>query len=132
MGTLDRRRAAADRADRRALDQPEESDHAAPALPPRRDPDAAQHLENLRVALAHLDSALFAKLIRPTGRPPFLQVRNPAAGHLSEDVTVKSGAADCDPICFVWSWGQAIGAVTDLEGSAAALRRVLASRPQDL
>ncbi|QXJ25876.1 hypothetical protein AGRA3207_007441 [Actinomadura graeca] len=102
-------------------------------MPPAsgRDPDEAQQLENLRVTVGRQDPELYAKLVRPAGKPPFLRLLNRAAGDLAEDVSVRAGATACDPSNFLWSWGQVIGPVSDLDGSAASLRKVLATHPQD-
>ncbi|MCW2937021.1 MAG: hypothetical protein JWN00_6 [Actinomycetia bacterium] len=108
-----------------AFDQPAET---TPPLPSRRDPDAAQHLENLRVALHQAKPEVYARLERPTGGPPRLRVTSPARADASEDVYHRAGAAACDTGHFSWDWGQVIGSVDDLHQAAASVLRVLELR----
>lgn len=103
-----------------ALDRPDEG-----ALQQRGDPDAAQHLENLRVALGEVRPDLFARLDRPHGRPPRLRVTSPTTPGVTENISHRAGAAACDAGHFVWDWGQVVGNVTDLDQSTASVLRVL-------
>jgi hypothetical protein len=103
-------------------DQPTE---VTPSLPSRRDPDAAQHLENLRVALRQAQPGLFARLERPTGGSPRLRVTSVARAGASKDIYYRAGAATCDTGHFAWEWGQLIGSVADPHQAAAVVLRVL-------
>lgn len=107
------------------LDVPSEGDGVLSSC---RDPDADQHLENLRAALKILSPELSARLLRTPGRPPFLRVTNTAVESFAENIAVRPGAASCDPAHYLWSWNQPIGSVADPESAAAAVSRVLAAR----
>jgi hypothetical protein len=100
---------------------------------PDKQADAAQHLEILRVALHAVDPALFVRLVRPRGGPPYLHVNNPAgAGRFAEDIGVRHAPVPEDPDYYVWSWGEEITPVTTPEIAAQGIRNVLAVRRQDV
>jgi len=94
--------------------------------------DAAQHLENLRVALNIADPTLFVRLVRPRGGPPHLRVNNSVErGQFAEDIGVRTSSVPADADCYVWSWGEEITAVTTPETAAVRIRTVLAIRRQE-
>jgi hypothetical protein len=59
------------------------------------------------------------RLAAPEGRVPSLQVTNPQATALSENVVAGDG-------WLWWSWAERITQVTDVSGAADAITRVLA------
>jgi hypothetical protein len=76
-------------------------------------------------ALQALGSALTrrgfeVKLSDPGGHVPALAVRNPQ--HIRLDETVIAGEGS-----FIWSWGEKIGAVADVEAAAVIVARVLSA-----
>ncbi len=81
-------------------------------------------LEGLAVVLA--GSGLRVSVITPPGRVPSLHVVNPAAVVLAEDV--YAGRGQDGRWWFWWSWAEQIAADEDLEGAAAMIQRVLATR----
>lgn len=82
---------------RRSAAMPDSTDQAS---------GSARDLDRLRIALHHLAPDLVVGLKRKVGRPPVLHVTNPSRGRFSEDISVRPGAADGLPGCFLWSWGQ--------------------------
>ncbi|MFD0857211.1 hypothetical protein ACFQ07_33720 [Actinomadura adrarensis] len=93
---------------------------------------AAQHLENLRLALNDADPDLFVRLVRIKGERPYLHVNNPAgAGRFAEDIGIRHAAATQDTDHYVWSWGEEITPVTTPEIAAVRIRRVLAVHRQE-
>ncbi|MFF5260176.1 hypothetical protein ACFY4C_14595 [Actinomadura viridis] len=100
---------------------------------PAEQADAAQDLENLRVALRAADPGLFVRLVRPHSAPPYLHVNNPAgAGRFAEDIGVRHAAAPGDLDYYVWSWGEEITPVTTPKVAAHRIRKVLAAHRQEL
>ncbi len=81
-------------------------------------------LEGLAVVLA--GGGLRVSVITPPGRVPSLHVVNPAAVVLAEDV--YAGRGQDGRWWFWWSWAEQIAADEDLEGAAAMIQRVLATR----
>ncbi|WP_344590323.1 hypothetical protein [Actinomadura vinacea] len=95
--------------------------------------EAVQHLENLRLALNTTDPALFVRLVRAQGEPPYLHVNNPAgADRFAEDIGVRPAQVPEDPHRYVWSWGEEITSVTTPEIAAQRVRNVLAVHQQQM
>jgi hypothetical protein len=90
--------------------------------------DAAQHLENLQIALHEAAPQMFARLVRHgPGDAPYLHITNPAAGRLAEDVTVAtSEQSDSQDPYYRWSWEESITPVTTPQIAAAKVIKVLA------
>jgi hypothetical protein len=91
----------------------------------RHDPDAAQHLENLRAALQQADPAMYARLHRPQGARPRLGV---TSGHAQEPVRQIYHRAASDaaaPGTYVWATGEVIGPAADPMLAATALMHAL-------
>ncbi len=100
------------------------------SLPLRRDPDAAQHLENLRAALSQEAPELFVKLERPAGYPARLRISRPDSGDASETIHHRAGDTSDAPGRYVWSWGQVLCSAEDPSGAATQALRVLGRRSQ--
>ncbi|MEV7971165.1 hypothetical protein AB0O34_35005 [Sphaerisporangium sp. NPDC088356] len=99
-----------------------------PTRPPRHDPDATQHLENLRAALGQASPGLFVKLERPTGCPPRLRITVPELGELSETIHHLPGQGSEDAGYYAWAWGEVVGPVLRRGETAIAVLRFLAAR----
>lgn len=93
---------------------------------------AAQHLENLRLALRDADPELFARLVLNESERPHLHVNNPAgAGRFAEDIGIRQAATAQDSDHYVWSWGEEVTPVTTPEIAAVRIRRVLAVQREE-
>ena len=81
------------------------------------------YLESLAEELAR--RSLSARVLTPYGRVPSVHVVNPAATALAENVYAAEGA---DGIWWYWwSWAERIAVVTDVDGAADCIARVLAA-----
>lgn len=109
------------------FDQPAETRRS---FPNRRDPDAAQHLENLRAALSQKAPELFVKLERPAGYPARLRISHPDSGDASETIHHRAGDNSDVPGHYVWSWGQVLCSAEDPGDAATQVLRVLGRRLQ--
>jgi hypothetical protein len=106
-----------------ALDQP------AGARPLTRSARTRQdRLAALAEAVEQIPPLQTRIITRHRGGPPALHVVNFAAAALSEDITCRT-EPDADELWFFWSWGDSIGPADDVEGTAAAIARVLIPEP---
>src|ERR1019366_8994955 len=87
-------------------------------------PGCLDRLEGLAAALAAREFRTRRR--SPGGRVPSLQVVNPAAAALAENV--YAGPARDGGWWFWWSWAERIAAADDLAGAALLISRVLAAR----
>jgi hypothetical protein len=87
-------------------------------------PACLDRLEGLAEELAA--RGFRTRLVCPAGRVPSLQVVNPAATALAENV--YAGPAQSGGWWFWWSWAERIAAAEDLAGAALLISRVLAAR----
>ncbi len=87
-------------------------------------PGCLDRLEGLAAALAAREFR--TRLLSPAGRVPSLQVVNPAAAALAENV--YAGPGQDGGWWFWWSWAERIAAADDLAGAALLISRVLAAR----
>lgn len=110
---------------RHAYDPDFDAPREAAVLPVRRDTDAAQHLENLRVALKNAQPELYVRLERPTGRPARLRITNPDMPDGSEEIYHRAGSRGGD---YEWSWAQVIGPSNNPDKAAAVVLQVLEIR----
>jgi hypothetical protein len=110
----------------RVFDQPNE---IASRLLNDRDGDAAQHLENLRVALKRLHPGLYVRLERPSGRPPHLRVMG--TGSRTSAVFYRVGP-DGGLGHYIGDRGQALAAVGDLEQAGMSVMRALGIRGRQM
>src|ERR1019366_3305349 len=89
-------------------------------------PGCLDRLEGLAAALAAREFRTRRR--SPGGRVPSLQVVNPAAAALAENV--YAGPARDGGWWFWWSWAERIAAADDLAGAALLISRVLAAREE--
>ena len=88
--------------------------------------DEISHLRQLAHELG--SRGLDARVIRARADgTAFLRVVNPRAASLSENVTCAKAPEDRDHY-FWWSWGERMHRVSDPEGAATKVGRVLAVR----
>ncbi len=103
-----------------------EADSVRPAVDAVAETGAAclDRLEGLAEVLAA--SGLRTRLMSPAGRVPSLQVVNPEASAMAENV--YASPAQDGIWWFWWSWAERIAADDDLPRAAQQISRVLAAR----
>lgn len=84
--------------------------------PSQTQTDGLPDLERLGAELARL--GFHARVRTLVGRRPYLDVRNPRASVLTEQVHVQGGA-------YCWSWAERIAGCDEVTTAAATLARVL-------
>jgi hypothetical protein len=89
----------------------------------RPDQACTDQLERLTPVLAR--HGMTINLVAPPGRVPSLQVLNPAAPALAEDV--YADRCEDGSWWFWWSWAERISAAGDLEQAATRIAHVLAA-----